>query len=404
MTGPADIAAGPPPSGSAPDWDLGGVLSWIDREGRLLRDLGAFVGGLAERLERAGAPIWRFYIGIQTIHPQLRAMAVVWRRGVGVEELSRRHGVEWSSAYIGSPVQEVAERHVVVRHRLDAIGPGHHTLLHEVRDAGGTDYVALPVAVARGRWPVLSVATDRPGGFSDADLAKFAALVERMGAAIEMHIGYQIASTLIDTYVGRHAGERIFQGLIRRGDGEQINAVLWFSDLRGFTRLSEALPPDRVLLALNVYFGIVGEAIRRHGGEILKFIGDGVMAIFPIPDAMFIPDACAAAADAARESLARMGEVDLARESEGEPALRFGVGLHIGMVTYGNIGTEDRLDFTVVGAAVNRGARLESLTKALHVPVLASAEFAAMCPRPLRSMGAHRLRGLPRPVEVFTLA
>ena len=191
--------------------------------------------------------------------------------------------------------------------------------------------------------------------------------------------------------------------IIRRGDGEPIRAVLWFSDLRNFTGLSEALPAERVLAMLNEYFDAIDAALGPRGGEILRFLGDGVLAIFPVSDAMFLPQACGRALDAAVEALASMRRVNAGRAARSEPEIRFGIGLHMGSFTFGNIGTPTRLDFTAIGPAVNRCARLESLSKTLDVPIVASAEFNANCPRRLHSLGSHELRGIAGTHEVFTV-
>jgi adenylate cyclase len=275
-------------------------------------------------------------------------------------------------------------------------------VLHEVARDGGTDYLAFPMPVSRGEWPVLTIATDRASGFGEADIVKFRTLVEHLGAVIEMHIGHRVTTTLLDTYLGRETGERILRGLIRRGDGEEIRAVLWFSDLRNYTALSEMLAPEHVLDILNFYFQTLGDALARHGGEILKFMGDAVLAIFPIKDAMFVPDACSGAIQAALDAQADMDRMNSGREAADEPPIRFGIGLHIGTVTYGNIGTEDRLDFTVIGPAVNRCARLQALTKEAGVSILASAEFNQNCPRPLRAAGRYAMRGIEEQQDVFT--
>lgn len=398
----ADDGAVLRPKDQQVDWPLDDVLLWLRREGRLQNELSAFIGELVDRLEAIGAPIWRLYLGLQTIHPQLRAMGVVWRRGEGYSEVARRYGVEFTSAYIGSPIQEVRETRRTIRHRLTELTPQHHEVLHEVAGEGGTDYLGFPVPVSRGEWPVLTIATDRAQGFSEADVLKFTTLVEHLGAVIEMHIGHRVTTTLLDTYLGRETGERILRGLIRRGDGEEIRAVLWFSDLRNYTGLSEVLPPEHVLDILNFYFETLGNALARNGGEILKFMGDGVLAIFPIKDAMFVPDACSGAIQAALDAQADMDRMNSGREAAEEPPIRFGIGLHIGEVTYGNIGTEDRLDFTVIGPAVNRASRLQALTKEAGVPILASAEFNANCPRKMRSVGRFTVRGIDEQQEVFT--
>jgi len=383
------------------------VIDWIARDGRLEPELPKFIGKLLERTVATGIPLWRFYLGMELLHPQLQAMGVIWRRdqAIQVSEIHRRQGIQYTSAYIGSPVQEIRERGPEVRYHLDNLTDRHHLTLHEVKADGGTDYFGMAMQTSRGRLlPIATFATDRPDGFSDIDIADLRRLIDYAGAVVEMHITRLVARTVIQTYIGPETGRRIFDGLVKRGDGDRINAVLWFSDLRDFTGLNERLPADELLDMLNMYFEAIGVALKKHGGEILKFIGDGVMAIFPVDDAMFLPDATSGAVDAAREALSVIEEVNAGRVEAGREAIRFGVGLHVGLVTFGNVGTEDRLDFTVIGPAVNRCARLETMTKVLKVPVLASADFNRVCPRPMRSLGRHRLRGVPDPVEIFTTA
>ena len=361
------------------------------------------LASLMEQVIAAGIPVWRFYLGLQLMHPQLTAMGVVWRRGAAVQEIARRHGIQFTDSFIGSPIQEVRELGRTVRYRLDELNDGHHAVLHELRAAGGSDYLGLPMRVARrGNVPVVTIATDRPGGFTEADIADLCRLVDHLGAVAELHMNRTIAETIIDTYLGRIVGEQILSGQIKRGDGRTINAVLWFSDMRDFTGLNERLPADEMLELLNNYLQLVGDAIAPRGGEILKFIGDGVMAIFPVEDAMFLPMVTASALGAARQLFEDAEAANLARATGGREPIRFGVGLHVGIVTFGNIGTEDRLDFTVIGPAVNRAARLEGLTKELGVSVCASAEFNDVCETPLVSLGRHPLKGVPEPVEVFT--
>lgn len=375
------------------------------REGRLIKTPAGFIEQIMNRVQAAGIPIWRMYVALQLVHPQLQAMGYLWRRGEPVEAIARAYGVQFTSAYIGSPIQEVREGGQPVRYRLGTLTDRHHTVLHEVRSDGGTDYFSLPMHIRRdGPMPVVAFATDRKGGFSDADIDDLTRLVDLMGSVTEMHIEESVANTVAETYLGRQVGQRILHGAIRRGDGEEIRAVLWFSDLRDFTGLNERLPPGEVLELLNNYFQLVGNALSSHGGEILKFIGDGVMAYFPAEDALFLPMVTTNALNAARQVIDDIEAANEARAAAGgaEP-VRFGIGLHVGTVTFGNVGTEDRLDFTVIGSAVNRTSRLEGLTKALGVQVCASADFNENCPRPMKSLGPHRLRGVPKPMEIFTL-
>jgi len=402
----ANLAVVAPPDEApvtARDWDLQPVIDWLVRSGRLISDPARLVEAMSEKLVEVGAPLSRLTIGLQTIHPQWRTMGIQWRQGEGVKQAGRPHGIEDTPAYIGSPMQEVALTRKPVRYRLDKLAPENHEVLHELAAMGGTDYYATPMKVAVGRTPAITFMTDRPAGFTDADIEKFERLLDYMAPIVESRIGARLSQTLLETYLGRIVGEQILDGLIKRGDGREINAVLWFSDLRDFTALNERLPPSDVLELLNNYLQLVGDALAAHGGEILKFIGDGVMAYFPADDALFLPYVTNSAVAAARRLMDDIAAANEARAAGGLDAVRFGIGLHVGPVTFGNVGTDDRLDFTVIGPAVNRAARLESLTKELHVPVLASAEFNAASTVPLKSLGKHTLRGIPEPVEVFTL-
>jgi adenylate cyclase len=383
---------------------LQAVLEWVVTEGRLEPSLGRFIDQVMKRAFAAGLPIWRFYIGLQLVHPQMVATGVLWRRDQGYEEVPRLHGVLNSPAYIGSPMQEVRNTGGPVRYCLLDLPASAHTVLQELQAGGGVDYVAFPMRLGRqGSTPVASFATDRTGGFSEEDVADLKRLVDMMGAVAEIFIYRNISETVTDTYLGHIVGEQILSGLIKRGDGTEINAVLWFSDLRDFTGLNERMSAPDLLELLNNYLQLVGDALKAHGGEILKFIGDGVMAYFPAEDALFLPHVTNNAIAAARQLIDDIEAANEARAAGGHDPVRFGVGLHVGPVTFGNIGTEDRLDFTIIGPAVNRAARLESLTKQLGVPVAASAEFNAACSIPLKSLGRHMLRGVPEPVEVFTL-
>jgi adenylate cyclase len=383
---------------------LAPIVEWLAHEGRLVQRPANFVEQLMNRVLQAGIPVWRAYIGLQLVHPQLQAMGYMWRRGEKVQEIARAWGIQFTPSYIGSPLQAAREQGRLVRHRLTNLTEHDHVLLHELKADGGVDYMALPMHIRReGPVPVVTFATDNRLGFSDEDIADLTRLVDLMGAVTEMHIERSVAETVANTYLGPEVGQRVLNGAIRRGEGEELRAVLWFSDLRDFTGMNERLPAGEVLELLNNYLQLVGDALGANGGEILKFIGDGVMGYFPAEDALFLPMVTGQALAAARRLITDIEAANEARAAGGRDPLRFGIGLHLGDVTFGNVGTEDRLDFTVIGAAVNRASRLESLTKELHVPVLASAEFNEVCTVPMKSLGKHVLRGVPDPVEVFTL-
>jgi adenylate cyclase len=383
---------------------LAPIVEWLAHEGRLVQRPAAFMEQLLTRVLQTGIPLWRAYVGLQLVHPQLQAMGYVWRRGEKVQEIARAWGIQFTPAYIGSPLQAAREQGRLVRHHLKNLTEHDHVLLHELKADGGVDYMALPMHIRReGPLPVVTFATDSRQGFSDEDIADLTRLVDMMGAVTEMHIERSVAETVANTYLGPEVGQRVLNGAIRRGEGEELRAVLWFSDLRDFTGMSERLPASEVLELLNNYLQLVGDALGANGGEILKFIGDGVMGYFPAEDALFLPMVTGQALAAARRLIADIEAANEARAAGGLDPLRFGVGLHVGDVTFGNVGTQDRLDFTVIGPAVNRASRLEGLTKELKVPVLASAEFNEVCTVPMKSLGKHVLRGVPDPVEVFTL-
>jgi adenylate cyclase len=203
-----------------------------------------------------------------------------------------------------------------------------------------------------------------------------------------------MTKTLLDTYIGHRAGGKVLDGLIKRGDGETIDAVIWYCDLRDYTLLTETLAPDELLAMLNTYFEFISAAVSEHGGEVLRFIGDAMLIVFPVDSNVDIRHTCKLVLDAAIDILRDLKNFNQQRQQQGYPEIRFGIGLHIGHVIYGNVGAPDRLDFTVMGAAVNRTARLEELTKKVGVPLLLSAEFAEHTEGPVRSSCWPTRRGM----------
>jgi len=264
-------------------------------------------------------------------------------------------------------------------------------ILEELRRRGMTDYVVLPVPFSDGTNKALSLATTRAGGFSDDEIALFTAMTPAVAVNLEIQALRNMARTLLDTYVGRQSGGRVLAGQIRRGAGETINAVIWLSDLRGFTGLSETLPRDELIGMLDHYFGPMCDAVETNGGEVLKFIGDSVLAIFPVePDA----SACRRALEAARSAKAAIEAENQRRAASGSPLIHYGLALHVGDVMYGNIGGSTRLDFTVIGPAVNLTSRIESMCKSLDRSPLLSAEFARLSGVKAEFIGEFSLKGV----------
>ncbi len=387
------------------------LTHWVMTEGREIRETPALMDAFCRRLLAAGAPVWRVNWQILMLHPQLRGTTLIWHCDrPEVLVLERPHGSEHTEDYRQSPLRAVIEDGVEgLRHRLEVLEPPWpYHILGELKAAGATDYAAMPVRFSGGRRTCVTFATRRPGGFSVADLALFDGTLAVLGLLLEKLEFSRLAASLLDIYVGRHAGARILSGDIRRGTNASLRAVLWYCDLRGFTSLADRLPREEVIALLNGYFEVMGSTVQSHGGEILKFIGDAMLAIFPLgdgePEPVIDRAAVGLALAAARAAILGLAGLNAERAAWGQPIMHCGIALHLGDVMYGNIGAPDRLDFTVIGRAVNLVTRLEGLCKTLDRPLLTSAAFAESCDTPLLSCGFQPLRGLRDPVEVFTVA
>jgi adenylate cyclase len=358
------------------------------------------------RLRDLGVPLDRATLHVPQLHPQLRSVTLQWDvESGGAIETGRAHGIEDTDFFRLSPVRPVFDGQPAVRRRLEAPDcPMDFPVLRDLAAAGYRDYLMHPLPFSRGRIKAIGIASRRPGGFDDCDLALFEAVLPAFAAVLELGHLHRTARSLLDTYVGPNTGERILSGSIRRGDGQVISAVLWYCDLRDFTELSERLPLDQVIQLLNDYYDHVAKPIERHRGEILKFIGDALLAIFPIdPEDQAPCRACEAALAAAEDALEGLGAMNRARQEAGQARLHFGIALHRGEVMYGNVGAADRLDFTVIGPAVNLVTRMESLARTLDPPLVLSPAFAAASTRPCRSLGRHALKGIAEAQEVMTL-
>jgi adenylate cyclase len=383
---------------------LAPVAAWLAIEGRLIVDPEALLNALAAQLDAAGARIDRIGFTLGTIHPQILAWGVFWKRGSNAAEYAGWHGVEHSDAYVGSPVQFVREKKCPFRRRLEALDEASdHAVLHELRADGLRDYVALPLLFGSGAVNFLTVATAAPQGFGDNDLERLDALSNLLAPVVEILHARRLTLGLLDAFVGPRISARILEGQVKRGDGDRIEAAFWYSDLRGFTSLSESLPAPQLLQLLNEYFESCAMAAAARGGEILQFIGDAILIVFEIKRPEDEAMVCDAALDAAIDAYASVAVINHRRRHAGLPEIEFGLGLHIGTVTHANVGSPNRLAFNVVGPAVNKTARLQSMTKEAGVPLLLSKELAAHIRRPVRSIGHFDLRGISGPQEMFTL-
>lgn len=385
-------------------WQVAELAAWLLSETASDWGLPDLIGRVGERMVALGAPLQRMRISFQTLHPQVSARSGLWVRGQPVSMLRVGHEAQLTDAFIGSPIQHVIEHGTAFRRRLDRLdADSDHAVLHEIRAHGGTDYLGLPARIDGNVAGVVGFVSDDPGGFSDEDISKLAAVIKVLTPFLQAISMRDIARSLLETYLGPRTGARVLSGKVRRGDGEVIEAAIWFSDLRDFTALTESLPPARLLGMLNAYFELVAAAVTSRGGEVLRFIGDAMLIVFPVSTTTSAQAACEAALDGAQDAYASLAALNHRRRRAGEPALQFGVGLHVGEVIYGNVGAPERLDFTVMGPAVNRTARLESLTKTLGSSLLMSGEFASRIAAGTHSLGAHAMKGVVTPPEVFTL-
>jgi adenylate cyclase len=356
-----------------------------------------------ERLTAAGVPLWRVGAFVKTLHPDAFGRSFVWRPGADVVINTAGFDLPESPQFTQSPLAILYAGGHEVRYRLDDPESRRFPFFDDMREEGVTDYIALPMQFTDGTMHATSWTTKAPAGFTDEHLAALRAIVQPFARMAEIFAMRRTAAALLDTYVGNRAGERIWAGQIRRGHAEAMQAAIWLSDLRGFTALSDRLAARTVVDILNQYFDCQVPAIRKQGGEILKFMGDGLLAVFPIEkDGGDLGEVCARVLEAAREARA---SVDAMRYpgGEGSERFRFGVALHIGEILFGNIGGTSRLDFTCIGPAVNLAARLEKIAGKLSRTVVASAAFAGVSRDGWTELGEFPIAGLSKTQRVFGL-
>lgn len=371
-------------------WEAGPVIEWLLKDGRLLPTIEDVTHQLGQKLLEAGAPIWRFRLSMRTLHPLVAASTAVWERDEAfTQPIETSHGIEFRPEYIGSPYQIIAETRSTFRRRLeDALTDADHTVLHEIKARGGTDYFGLPLDFTEGHMAILACSTDRKHGFTQHDIEQFEKLASVVAPVAEVFSAKRVSFAVANAYLGARTGRRVLSGQITRGHMEKINAAILISDIRDWTGLNTRASAESALALANQYFEIVADAVEHNGGEVLKFIGDSVLAIFPLDGSLAGSDeVCTNALHAAQQA------VRTARDFEPPLALDFGIGMHFGEVHYGNIGSRTRIDFTVTGQAVNTTARIERLSRKFNHSILFSEEFASRLTEPTMQIADEKLKG-----------
>jgi len=405
--------------------EIKAMNAWLAKAGLRGEPEAALVSGFCDRAVAAGLPISRALLLIDTLHPVYEGRVIRWgydqsepvvqeygRTGLPAGALDPQLSASeqgWTDArWRASPFFRLLQTgESLLRRRVTAESESEFPVLRDFRAAGMTEYVAIinrfaPEGVIGEMDCVYSSwTTAHPEGFGDAHVTTLTRVVPTLALAFKAAALVRMTGTLMQTYLGRDAGQRVLSGRIVRGIAERIDAVVWFSDLRGFTRITDTAP-EHVIPLLNDYADAIVSAIHEHGGDVLKLIGDGTLAIFTAEDRTH---ACSAALSAAIAARAGIAELNRRRAADGTPVTEMYLGLHVGEVFYGNVGSRERLDFTVIGPAVNEASRIAAMCRSVDQPVLTSAAFADVegIRRRLVSVGRYALRGVAQPQELFTL-
>lgn len=380
---------------------------WLLEEASAVRHMINLLVKLIRRMKAAGSSVDRLTLHIGTLHPQLVGFAWVWNVDDGFcDEVRVADAAIDSDAYRLNPLQRIVETGETIRRAPnESSAQAEFPIMIELASAGMTDYVAIPLSGLDTR-NVITIATKAAGGFAEAEIDSLTRLFKLFALHVQRHSELKISENALGAYLGYGAAAKVLEGAIKRGAGDSIRAVIWVSDLRNFTRMSDVLAPADMLVLLNAYFEAMASAVAAHGGETLKFIGDGMLAVFPVT--VGVAEASRAAVSAAKEAIASLEAsnrtIRVVSDAGGRPALRAGIVLHEGEVFFGNVGAPDRLDFTVIGAAVNEACRVEALTKTIGRDLLMTEAVARHVPHDVEHLGEHQLRGVSARMSVYGLA
>lgn len=369
-------------------WSPQPPTAWLLNNAANAASLDDLTQQFGAQLAVAGAPVWRLRFAMRTLHPLLAAVGTTWENDTGPKPvIESTHGLETRGGYAGSPMTTVSQSRRPFRRDLSNLTAEDHDVLHELRAQGGSDYYALPILFGERVAAVMTVTTRHEGGFATSDLAGFDAIAAQLAPFIEVLRLNTLSSAVSEAYLGPHTAQRVLSGDITRGHVDTIDAAILMSDLRGWTQLNVEQDASEAVAIANSFFEVMDTAVTEEGGEILKFMGDGVLAVFHATVGQ--QEAAARALRAAQKATRFQNDT-----------LQFGVGLNFGEVLYGNVGSAKRLDFTVMGPAVNLAARIEALCAATERPILMSDTCAALSGESTK-VGTFALKGLPAPVPVF---
>ena len=388
------------------------INEWLADQALSEPDIVEMFEGLCDRLYGIGIPVSRARLTWPTLHPLFQAETILWKHGEGTEFEQFVHQETMSDAWLQSPMKHLIEYDLsVIRRRLT--GPDKlldFPILYEMQEMGITDYLVISTNFAdekkakgkKKRGIVLTWCTDRPDGFSNTEIDSLQKIQRRFAVACKTVVQARISNNIVETYLGAQAGKRVLSGEIRRGDGSKTNAIVWYSDLRNSTAMADTMPGDEYLNLLNDYFECTAGAVIEAGGEVLDFIGDAVLAIFPFENAAEKEEAIKNATTALRVSRLTRKDVNQRRKEAGLITFKFGIGLNTGSLMFGNIGVPHRLTFSVIGPTVNEVARIEALTKIVGENILVTREVAQLEKSAWVSLGEHTLSGVSQKVELFT--
>jgi adenylate cyclase len=384
------------------------IEEWLLRDATREKDMLELLESFIWRLVGAGVPLERVSLHVGTLHPQLIGFAWNWNKADGLcDEVKVAAAATESSSYRSNPLYRVFEfGEEIVRRPQTPSAIAEFPIMAELADGGITEYVALPLS-GSGYRNAITLATKRREGFSVSEIEQLKHVLNLFALLVERYSALRISENALRAYLGASAAVQVLGGSIKRGSGEAIHAIIWVSDLRGFTDLSDRLAATDMIALLNEYFEAMAGTVLSHGGEVLKFIGDGLLAVFPIEISDDGPRAAVSALSAARQALGCLEKINketplhLAKV-EGWRPLRAGIALHEGEVFFGNIGSPERLDFTVIGPAVNEASRVEALSKVLGRNILITERVAHYLKCPLDNLGEHALRGVATPMSIYS--